>query len=84
MNRMVIVLLVMSAGRLFGAAPAYFILPFPQDFGFSGFINLGTGAITAKSNTIAGNNLATIGKERISTCTPDSAPYRPALSGRRP
>jgi hypothetical protein len=84
MNRMVIVLLVLSAGGLFGAAPAYSILPIPQDSGFSGFINLGTGAITAKSNTIAGNNLATIGKERISTRTPDSAPYRPALSGRRP
>jgi hypothetical protein len=74
MNRMIIVLLVLSAGGLFGAAPAYSILPIPQDSGFSGFINLGAGAITAKSNTIAGNNLATIGKERIDSLTesPDS------------
>jgi hypothetical protein len=84
MNRMVIVLLVLSFGGLFGATPAYSILPLLQDFGFSGFINLGTGAITAKSNTIVGNNLTTIRKERISTRTPDSSPYRPALSGRRP
>jgi hypothetical protein len=79
MNHLVIVLLLLSAGRLFRAAPAYSNLHIPQDSGFSGFINLGTEAITAKSNTIAGNNLATIGKERISTITPDSAPYWPAL-----
>ncbi|MEE4111366.1 MAG: DUF2860 family protein, partial [Desulfobacteraceae bacterium] len=74
MNRMIIVLLVLSAGGLFGAAPAYSILPIPQDSGFSGFINLGVGAVTAESNTIAGNSLATIGKERIDSLTgsPDS------------
>jgi hypothetical protein len=74
MNRMVIVLLVLSVGGLFGAAPAYSMMPIPQDSGFSGFINLGVGAITAKSNTIAGNSLATVGKERIDSLTgsPDS------------
>ena len=72
MSRMIIVLLALSAGALFGAAPAYSILPIPQESGFSGFINLGIGAITAKSNTIAGNNLATIGKQRIDSLT-DSA-----------
>jgi hypothetical protein len=71
---MVIALLVLSAGGLLGAAPAYSILPIPQDSGFSGFINLGAGVITAKSNMIAGNDLATIGKERIDSLTdsPDS------------
>jgi hypothetical protein len=71
---MIIVLLVLSAGGLSGAAPAYSMLPIPQESGFSGFINLGAGAITAKSNMIAGNNLATIGKERIDSLTgsPDS------------
>jgi hypothetical protein len=50
------------------------MMPIPQDSGFSGFINLGVGAITAKSNTIAGNSLATVGKERIDSLTgsPDS------------
>lgn len=74
MIRVVIVLLVLSAGGLFGATPAYSMLPIPQDSGFSGFINLGVGAITVKSNTIAGNSLATIGKERIDSLTgsPDS------------
>ena len=74
MNRMIIVLLVLSAGGLLGAAPAYSMLPIPQESGFSGFINLGVGAITAKSNTIAGNSLATIGEERIDSLTesPDS------------
>jgi hypothetical protein len=72
MNRVIIVLLVLSAGGLLGTTPAYSITPIPQDSGFSGFINLGVGAITAKSNMIAGNNLATIGKKRIDTLT-DSA-----------
>jgi hypothetical protein len=72
MNRMIIVLLVLSAGGLFGATPAYSITPIPQDSGFSGFINLGAGAVTAKSNMIAGNNLTTIGKKRIDSLT-DSA-----------
>lgn len=74
MNRMVIVLLVLIAGGLSAATPAYSMQPIPQDSGFSGFINLGVGAITAKSNMIAGNNLASIGKERIDSLTdsPDS------------
>jgi len=72
MSRIIIVLLVLSAGGLFGATPAYSITPIPQDSGFSGFINLGAGAVTAKSNMIAGNNLTTIGKKRIDSLT-DSA-----------
>ncbi|MGA8281389.1 MAG: DUF2860 family protein [Desulfobacterales bacterium] len=46
----------------------------PQDSGVSGFINLGVGVITAKSNMIAGNSLADIGKSRIDSLTdsPDS------------
>ncbi len=74
MNRIVTLLLILSAGWLFAATPAFSIQPIPQDSGFSGFINFGAGAITAKSNMIAGNDLANIGKKRIDSLTdsPDS------------
>jgi len=74
MNRMVILLLALIAGGLFAATPGYSMQPIPQDSGFSGFINLGAGGITAKTNMIAGNSLGNIGKERIDSLTdsPDS------------
>lgn len=74
MNRRAIVLLALIAGGLSAATPGYSMQPIPQDSGFSGFINLGAGAITAKSNTIAGNTLGSIGKKRIDSLTdsPDS------------
>jgi hypothetical protein len=84
MSRIIIVLLLLSAGGLFGTTPAYSITAIPQESGFSGFINLGAGAITAKSNMIAGNKLATIGKKRIDSLN-DSADSKsdgiPLISG---
>jgi hypothetical protein len=71
---MVILLLALIAGRLFAATPGYSMQPIPQDSGFSGFINLGAGGITAKTNMIAGNSVGNIGKKRIDSLTdsPDS------------
>ena len=84
MSRIIIVLLILSTGWLFGTTPAYSITPIPQDSGFRGFINIGAGAITAKSNMIVGNKLTTIGNQRIDSLT-DSADstndFIPLISG---
>ncbi len=84
MSRINIVLLILSTGWLFGTTPAYSITPIPQDSGFRGFINIGAGAITAKSNMIVGNKLTTIGNQRIDSLT-DSADstndFIPLISG---
>ena len=84
MSRIIIALLILSVGGFFGATPAYSMPPIPQESGFSGFINLGAGAVTAKSNMIVGNNLTTIGNKRIDSLT-DSADsvndFIPLISG---
>jgi hypothetical protein len=74
MNRIVIVLLAVSAGGLFAATPGFSMPPIPQNSGFSGFINIGVGIVSGESNMIAGNNLGDIGKKRIDSLTnsPDS------------
>ena len=39
--------------------------PLPKEKGLNGFINLGAGVITTKSNTLAGNVIADVGDETI-------------------
>ncbi len=48
--------------------------PIPEEAGLSGFVNLGVGAISGKSNLIAGNSLGDIGSDPIDSifAKPDS------------
>ena len=48
------------------ATTVYAIEPIPEESGFSGFVNLGVVYLDVESNTIAGNSLGDVGKERIS------------------
>ena len=54
--------------------PAYAIQPIPEKTGFSGFVNVGIGAIEFETNMIAGNALGDTGDDRITSLTdsPDS------------
>jgi hypothetical protein len=64
-NRIFFFLSVLTVSGLLLAAAGFAIEPIPQESGISGFINLGAGSITAKSNMIAGNDLGDIGNKRI-------------------
>jgi hypothetical protein len=84
MNRIFFFLLVVTVLGLFSATRGFTIEDIPQESGISGFINLGAGSITAKSNMIAGNDLGDIGKKRIDTLfdSPDSeTDIIPVLNG---
>ncbi len=52
---------------LFGSALA--IEPLPEKPGFSGFVSIGGGLISAKSNMIAGSSVSDIGRARIDSIT---------------
>ena len=54
--------------------PAFAILPMPDKTGFSGFINVGGGAMAVESNMIAGNGMGDTASERIDSISqgPDS------------
>ena len=75
-------LLVLSVG--IWATTAYAIEPIPEESGFSGFLNLGAVYLDVESNTIAGNDLVDVGKERIDSVfdSPDSeSDVIPAING---
>lgn len=58
---------------IWGSA-AFAIEPIPQESGFSGFMNIGGLYVDVKSNMIAGNDFADVGKKKINSIykSPDS------------
>ncbi|SCY61385.1 DUF2860 family protein [Desulfoluna spongiiphila] len=54
--------------------PAYAIQPIPEETGFSGFVNVGIGAMEFETNMIAGNSMGDTGDDTITSLTdsPDS------------
>ena len=71
MKRIVVIVLVLTVSGLLFATPGLSLTPMPEESGISGFINIGAGGVTAKSNMIAGNDLADIGNKRIDSLTGD-------------
>ena len=51
--------------------PALAILPMPDKTGFSGFINVGGGAMAVESNMIAGNDMGDTASKRIDSISQD-------------
>ncbi len=65
---------LMTCALLFTSIPALAIEPIPQESGFSGFVNVGVGYLSVKSNMIAGTDLGDFGEETLSSIfdSPDS------------
>ncbi len=72
MRRLIIGL--MTCALLFTSIPALAIEPIPKESGFSGFVNVGVGYLSLKSNMIAGTDLGDFGKRTIDSIfdSPDS------------
>jgi len=59
----------LCCGLLATADPAFALEPIPTKDGFSGYLNVGGGSITGKSNMIAGSAIGDIGHRTISSLT---------------
>jgi hypothetical protein len=69
---------------LLTSIPTLAIEPIPKDSGFSGFVNVGVGYLSVKSNMIAGTDLGDFGKRTIGSIfdSPDSeSDVLPLISG---
>jgi hypothetical protein len=84
MMRNLFILLVSTVVVVCLSGEGLAIKSIPQESGVSGFINVGAGGISGKSNMIAGNSLGDIGKREIDSLNdaPDSeTDVIPVLSG---
>ena len=72
MRRLIIGLVICAV--LLASIPALAIEPIPKESGFSGFVNVGVGYLSVKSNMIAGTDLGDFGKRTIDSIfdSPDS------------
>lgn len=69
-----LIIRLMTCALLFTSIPALAIEPIPKESGFSGFFNVGVVYLSIKSNMVAGNDLADVGKRTIDSIfdSPDS------------
>ena len=84
MNRIIFSLLFLTVSGLLIATSGLSMTPIPEESGISGFINIGAGGITAKTNMIAGIDFIDVGKKRIDSLTdsPDSeSSVLPVING---
>jgi len=84
MKRILSTLLLSASAVIIWTGPGFSISPIPQETGISGFINVGGGGISGKSNMIAGIDFVEIGKKRIDSIfdSPDSeSNVIPVLNG---
>ncbi len=60
---------IIAAVLLLGVSLSMALDPLPKKQGWHGFVNLGPGVITTKSNLLAGNQLIDVGNETIDSVT---------------